>query len=127
MPKQSNKKIDSILMDLAIAYTDGDLLERPRIRNSLDIGIGTRNSHVYRSDIPLIDDFKTYNKLLLNLTTTLQKQLNKMQFLAVMLYFSHAKVSVALVSKELDYNSSSITNAISRARLIAEDRLTSSY
>lgn len=122
----SEKKAKSILSDLAILKLEGEHAQYHQNRSPLAYEPTGRNSHTYRSDKPLINDHRSYKAYLFDLSTTLSRNLNERQYMAVIAYFSHAKVTITQVSNELGYGRESIGNAIRKAiKLVSEVNRTS--
>ncbi|MFQ3249617.1 MAG: hypothetical protein ACI9O6_001425 [Glaciecola sp.] len=111
----SEKKAKSILTDIAVLKIEGDHVPYGQYRSPLAYENIGRNSHTYRSDIPLINDQRSYKAYLFDLSTTLSRKLNERQYMAVIAYFSHAKITMQDVSDKLGYGRESIGNAVKKA------------
>ena len=123
MRSNIQKHVESILLDLAISQLEPSIDIGRYARSSLDKVQTNGNSHTYRTDKPLINDIKTYDRFLAEVNALLKRNLNERQYIAVILYFSHAKTTQQNVSDLMKYNRDSISNAIVKARRLIKEIL----
>lgn len=110
-------------MDLAIKQLEPDIELNNHSCSSFNLIPTNGNSHTYRTDKPLTNDFRNYERLLVEINYILKIQLNKRQYMAVILYFSHGKVTITKVAESLSCDLGVISNAIAKARRIINEIL----
>lgn len=119
----SKRKAESILCDLVYMKIEGDISAISRKQSLITQEATGRNSHSYRTDRPLISTVKNYSTFLFDLDKQLRKELSKRQYIAVLCYFSHARVTLTEVSREMGYCAKSVSKAVNKAlKIVSNER-----